>query len=82
MVVSDQIGDLRLPTAPAKSTDRRAFNGETCQAEAIAPDDLANILRTAIESRLDMDAYRAVLAREEEARRELLERLDGEEGTP
>jgi hypothetical protein len=29
-----------------------------------------------------MDAYRGVLAREEEARRELLERLDWEEDTP
>jgi hypothetical protein len=81
-VTPAQIHDLRLPTAPPKPGDRRAFNGETCQAEAIAPDDLANILRTAIESRIDLDAYEDVLAREEEVRRELLERLDGEDDTP
>jgi hypothetical protein len=81
-VTPAQITRLGLPTAPAKLGDRRAFNGVTCQAEAIAPDDLAAILLAAIESRIDIDAYRAVLAREEEARRELLERLDGEEDTP
>jgi len=29
-VTPGQIRDLRLPTAPPKSTDRRAFRGETC----------------------------------------------------
>ena len=74
-VTPDQIRELGLPTAPPKDGDRRAFTGETCQAEAIAPDDLAGILQTAITSRLDMDAYAAVLAREEDVRRELMERL-------
>jgi hypothetical protein len=78
-VTPEQIERLELPTAPAKDSDRRAFNGDTCQAEAIAPDDLADILRTAIESRIDMDAYEAVLAREVEVRRELIERLGGAE---
>ena len=40
-VIPAQIEALALPTAPAKATDNRAFEGETCQAEAIAPDDLA-----------------------------------------
>jgi hypothetical protein len=74
-VTPEQIATLGLPTAPPKETDRRAFHGETCQAEAIAPDVLANILRTAIESRIDWVAYEGVLEREETARRELLDRL-------
>ena len=38
-VTPDQIEALALPTAPPKATDNRAFEGETCQAEAIPPDD-------------------------------------------
>lgn len=75
-VTPQQIVDLRLPTAPPKTTDRRAFHGETCQAEAIAPDVLAEIVRTAIEQRIDQRAYQAVLARERSVRRELLQRLE------
>jgi len=33
-VTPQQIGQYRLPTAPPKATDNRAFSGETCQAEA------------------------------------------------
>ena len=36
-VTPQQIGEYRLPTAPPKATDRRAFAGETCQAEALPP---------------------------------------------
>ena len=73
-VTAEQIAEHRLPTAPAKSTDRRAFVGETCQCEAIAPDVLASILRTAIEQRIDRRAYERVLRRER-AVRELSRRL-------
>lgn len=54
-VTGEQIASLGLPTAPAKDTDRRAFAGD-CQAEAIAPDVLAGILRTAILERIDIGA--------------------------
>jgi hypothetical protein len=74
-VTPTQFGRLNLPTAPPKPEDRRAFRGLTCQAEAIAPNDLANILRTAIESRINVDAFEAVLAREDVVRQELLDRL-------
>jgi hypothetical protein len=47
----EQIGAWSLPTAPPKATDRRAFAGETLQAEAIPPDQLAAIVREAIEAR-------------------------------
>jgi hypothetical protein len=70
-VLPAQIEKLRLPTAPPKVTDRRAFAGATCQAEAIAPDVLAQIIRDAIMSHLDHDAYAQVLERELETRRKL-----------
>jgi hypothetical protein len=74
-VTREQIKRYRLPTAPPKATDRRAFHGETCQVEALAPDVLANILRSAIETRIDHAAYERVLKREREVRRELVRRL-------
>jgi hypothetical protein len=74
-VTPDQIGSLRLVTAPSKETDRRAFNGETCQAEAIPPDVLAAILTDAIEARVDYKALGRVLKREKQTRRELKSRL-------
>jgi hypothetical protein len=77
-VTPDQIETLGLPTAPAKPTDRRAFLGETCQCEAIAPDVLSEILRDAIEARTDRAALNLVLRRERAVRRELLRRLGGE----
>jgi hypothetical protein len=51
-VTPEQIAAYDLPTAPPKPTDRRAFAGQTCQAEALAPDVLASILRDAIEARI------------------------------
>jgi hypothetical protein len=70
-VTPEQIAAYGLPTAPPKETDNRAFNGETCQAEAFAPDQLAEILRTAIEARLDRDVFARGLRREEQERRKL-----------
>jgi hypothetical protein len=74
-VIPEQIIRFRLPTAPPKLTDRRAFSGETCQAEALAPDVLALIQRSAIEARIDRRAYDRVLARERRIRRELGKRF-------
>jgi hypothetical protein len=71
----EQISALRLPTAPAKLTDNRAFVGATCQAEAIAPDVLADIVRNAIKDRIDHAAYERVLKRERKVQRELARRL-------
>jgi hypothetical protein len=79
-VTPRQIERYRLPTAPPKHTDNRAFNGETCQAEALAPDVLANILRTVIEQRIDRRAFDRVLRQERTARRELLRRLPDQGG--
>jgi len=74
-VTPQQITRYRLETAPPKPTDNRAFSGETCQVEALAPDVLANILRTAIEKRIDQRVLQRVLKQERKLRRELLEQL-------
>jgi hypothetical protein len=76
-VTPTQIEELSLPTAPPKASDRRAFNGETCQAEAIAPDVLSASLRVAIEERIDRDIYLRVLRREQRERRQLVNKLKG-----
>jgi hypothetical protein len=70
-VTPDQIEELGLPTVPPKTTDRRSFHGETVQAEAIAPDVLAEIIRGAITSRIDPAAPAEVLAAYGAARAEL-----------
>ena len=48
-----------------------AFRGPTCQAEAIPPDVLAQILRDAVEARIDHKALEHVRKRERHAQREL-----------
>jgi len=76
-VTPEQAQRLELPTAPAKVTDRRAFYGETVQAEAIAPDAISEMVKSAIASRLCMETFRATLAREDETRAELVAALQG-----
>ena len=69
---------LSLPTAPPKKTDRRSVfpEGEqTVQAEALPPDLLQEILRNAIEARIDLDALEATKAEEASTRQWLSERL-------
>jgi hypothetical protein len=81
-VTAEQVLELGLETDEPKLTDRRSFEGvvidgerRTCQAEAIAPDALADILRDAIEARMNMALYRETLAREEDERAALIRRL-------
>jgi hypothetical protein len=72
-VTPAQITQYQLPTAPPKKTDKRSFAGTaTTQAEALPPDTLADILRQAIEARLDMDIRHAVLSREADERDRLI----------
>ena len=75
-VTSEQAARMGLPTAPPKATDRRAFDGETVQAEAIAPDVLSELVRDAIASRFCLETYRATLAQEAEERAELVAALE------
>jgi hypothetical protein len=75
-VTPDQAQRYQLQSAPPKTTDRRRFEGnETFQAEALDPADLAEIVRTAIEARIDRRIYEEVLAEEREARQAVLSRL-------
>jgi hypothetical protein len=75
-VTPAQIAEYRLPTAPQKLGDNRAFIGETCQAEALAPDVMNAILREAIEQRVDKRLLQRVLKQERQARLELTRALD------
>ncbi|MDU9005758.1 hypothetical protein [Sedimentitalea todarodis] len=75
-----QIEAMNLPTAPAKKTDRRAFEGETVQAEAIPPDVLIDIVRQAVIDRQDVITRQEVLDQEERDREELRAFFDGEAG--
>jgi hypothetical protein len=71
-VIPEQIRKYSLPTAPPKAGDRRAFSGETCQAEALASDALARILPDAIQAWLDCPAYERALRPEAEEREGLV----------
>jgi hypothetical protein len=52
-VTPTQIRVLDLPTAPPRADNKLAFAGQTCQAEAIAPDALAATRRRAGTARCD-----------------------------
>lgn len=71
----DQVGDYQLPTAPPKreknSHALRWTDTETCQLEALAPDDLANIVDEAILDCFDLGTLEADEQAEEQERREL-----------
>ena len=74
-VTLDQVVELNLPTAPAKETDRRSFDGETVQCEAIPPDELARILERAIFDRFDPRGLQGVLSLEDEQRTKLVDHV-------
>ena len=74
-VTPEQISEYGLPTVPAKRTDRRSFEGETCQCEALPPDVLAAIVEHAITTRLDEDALADVKREEVKQRKQLLAAL-------
>jgi hypothetical protein len=69
-----QVVEHDLPTAPAKTSDRRSrsWRGETCQLEALAPDVLAQIVEAAIIEHFDAAVLREVLNQEKTDRAELL----------
>lgn len=78
-VTREQAERMELPSAPPKSTDSRTknFEGETVQCEAIPPDALNDIVRAAIISRFDMDAFNANLIREAGERERIAAVMDG-----
>ncbi len=73
----EQIDQYSLPTVPAKKTDRRGNNiTDTCQAEALPPDILADIVNQAILEKYDMSQYEEDEQAEIEEREELIVRLE------
>lgn len=79
-LTAEQVTEYDLATAPPKKSDRRSASwiGETCQLEALAPDQLAQIVTEAIEAQLDLDRYQRILGYEERDRHELLALPSGE----
>lgn len=67
-LTEEMVEVFELTTAPPKRTDGRSarWRGETCQLEALGPDDLAMLLRETIEGYLDPEILKR--DREEEAR--------------
>ena len=68
-----QVSTYRLPTSAAKATDSRSKNwkGETCQLEALAPDQIATLLTAEIEKIVDVRRMNEALAAEENERLQL-----------
>lgn len=77
-----QVADYALPTAPAKTTDSRSatWRGETCQLEALAPDQLAHVVRAEIERWFDRRLLDAVIQNEEHDQDHLLRALPRGDG--
>lgn len=76
-LTADQVEEHDLPTAPPKRTDTRSRNwiGETCQAEAMPPDLLADTVREAIEAEIDDEQFQEIADQSEQERDGLIERL-------
>lgn len=73
-LTAEQVQAHGLPTTPPKKSDGRSRNwqGGTCQLEALAPDQLAGIVREEIENWIDFEILESVLAHERDDRAELL----------
>ena len=72
-VTPEQVDAYGLPTAPPKATDRRRFTGETCQAEALDPATLADLLAAALDETLDPAVRRDAEAAEADERAAILD---------
>ena len=73
----EHVADYALPTAPPKISDGRSrgWGEETCQLEALAPDELSTIVEEAIQSRMRPDALARATFLEEQDRLELFQGL-------
>jgi hypothetical protein len=76
-VTPEQQAIYNLPTANPNPNDARSFGSDfTVQAEALPPDVLAQIVREAIKSELDLSLLAAAQDRQAEIRAELRMRFD------
>lgn len=76
-LTGEQVSEYGLPTAPPKRSDTRSkgWRGGTCQLEALAPDQLAELVDGAISAWLDPDTFERQVAAEGVDRRALLRAL-------
>lgn len=72
-LTEEQVAEHDLPTAPAKASDSRAkgWKGGTCQLEALSPDQIASILKEAIERRIDWTQFLDDLDAQDREREEI-----------
>jgi hypothetical protein len=90
-LTEEQVVALSVETAPPKPKDSRtrAFIDKhpairsvlgtddiAAQLEALTPPDLTTLIRTAVEERIDTDAYEEIQEREAKVRKDILGRLD------
>jgi hypothetical protein len=76
-LTADQIERYDLPTAPPKGSDSRSasWEGDTCQLEALEPEDLRAILEVEVAEWLDPEKLRRDREQEITTRRELMRAL-------
>lgn len=73
----EQITTYNPPPNPAKRTDPRSkdfikkHGGQSWEVDALRPDVLNTLLRTAIEDRIDIDMYKEILTQEVSGRKQL-----------
>lgn len=74
----EQVEEYRLETAPPKASDSRSANwvGETTQLEALAPDDLEKVIKSAIDPLVDWPRVYA-WERLQDAEDEVIQRVAG-----
>jgi hypothetical protein len=73
-LIVEQVESYNLPTTPAKASDSRSARWgrrETCQLEALAPDDIAALLNLAIQEIIDLDVLEADADAEEGERQQI-----------
>lgn len=72
-LTAEQVEEYDLPTSPPKATDSRSkrWEGETCQLEALAPDQIAALVKAQIERIVDIPRMQAALAEQVKDRKEL-----------
>lgn len=72
-LTADQVRQYDLPTAPPKASDSRSkgWTGGTCQLEALPPNVIADILKQAIERRIQWTTFVEDLNAEKREREEI-----------
>jgi hypothetical protein len=81
-LTEEQVGLYALPTSPPKASDSRsaAWQGETCQVEALAPDALAAIVDDAIRGWFDLDLVQGEIGAERRDRIAIRALMPGGDG--